>query len=105
MYSIADTLAAHFDAVVLSTFAATVARPQRIIVPDVGFFEELNLLSTTFGSKNVILVHVIQDGCTFINDPRDYVDHPAIDSVTMTYENLSLSLGLMAFLFFELNPA
>lgn len=101
---LATALSLKYDAVVLSTMAATLARVPRIIVPDLGFFAELDALVACFGGSHVMMVHVVRDGCTYDHDPRNYVDHPAVDAITVTYteETVMFTVSLIAYLFFEL---
>lgn len=65
------------------------------------------MLHAKFGSNNVMLVHFVRDGFSFDRDSRNYVDHPSIDAVTIVFQEdtISFSLGLLAYLFFELTPA
>lgn len=78
-----------------------------MIVFDLGFFEELDMLLRKFGADNVTLVHFVRDGFSFNRDSRNYVDHPSIEAVTIVYDEntITFSLGILAFLFFELTPA
>jgi len=95
-------LADTYDAVVLSAHTAVRAQYPRIIVGDVGFFSELQLLVDTFGGAALLLVHVVRDGCAFYGDPRSYIDHPAVDAVTISYDRGWFNFSFLAYLFFEL---
>jgi hypothetical protein len=104
-YELAQLLAAKYDAVSLSTYAATLACKPRMIVHDLGFVGELQILLDTFGENNLLMAHLVKDNCTYDRDPRNYVDHPKIEAVTVVVEseNITFTLGLLGFLFFELD--
>jgi hypothetical protein len=95
-------LARAYNCEILSAYAATLSRAPRIIVPDAGFTAELNLLVDTYGADNLLMVHIIRQGCTFHECSRQYVDHPAVDAITMSYEKNLFDIGFLAYLFFEL---
>ena len=103
LHNLAVSLRSQFNAAIYSTLAASIIRPARGIVPDVGLVSELKLLVETFGAPNIQIVHVGRDGYTFDGDPREYVDYPAVDAVTVVYdeETNGLTLGLIGYLFFE----
>lgn len=103
-YELAQLLAAKYNAVPLSSYAATIACKPRMIVHDLGFAEELQILLDAFGETDLLIVHLVRDNCTYDRDPRNYVDHPKIEAVTVVVESESITftLGLLGFLFFEL---
>jgi hypothetical protein len=98
--AVAQGLAKAHDAEVLSAYAATLSRNPRLIVPDLGFRAELDLLINA--GFELLLIHVIRQGYTFQGCSRGYVDHPDVDAVTINYETGLFDISFIAYLFFEL---
>lgn len=49
-----------------------------VVVPDVGFPEELTLIQENFPDANIVLVHIKRPGCSYVNDSRTYVGEPNV---------------------------
>ena len=49
-----------------------------VVVPDVGFPEELTLIQENFPDANLVLVHIKRPGCSYVNDSRTYVGEPNV---------------------------
>lgn len=49
-----------------------------VVVPDLGFPEELALIQENFPDANIILVHIKRPGCSYVNDSRNYVGEPNV---------------------------
>lgn len=105
LYELAESLVSKYQVNVLSTLAAILTRPARVVVPDLGLPAELEMLIKTFGAGNIQIVHVVRDGCTFDGDPRQYVDHADVEALTLVYSEQTngLTLGLVAYIFFEVS--
>ena len=62
-----------------------------ILVPDIGFQEELSAMCKAFQNtpkvsgrtSNLLLVHLQRPGCDFTNDSRSYVHDPRVKTVTI----------------------
>lgn len=106
LQELAGQLQQQFNAITVSTLAAVMIKPSRAIIPDLGLRAELSLLIETFGASNIQIVHVVRDGYTFDRDPREYVDDANVDAITVFYneETNGLTLGLIAYIFFEVAP-
>lgn len=52
-------------------------------VSDGGFEEEVAPLITHLSTKNILLVHIYREGCSFINDSRHYINIPELKTVEM----------------------
>lgn len=49
-----------------------------VVVPDLGFPEELTTLQEHFPDAKIILVHIYRNGCSFKDDSRNYVGSPDV---------------------------
>lgn len=49
-----------------------------VVVPDLGFPEELTTLQEHFPDANIILVHIHRPGCSYIKDSRSYIGTPDV---------------------------
>lgn len=54
-----------------------------IIVSDAGRDEEIEPLIRAFGAKNILIVQIFRDGCSFDNDIRYYITDPRVKRVTV----------------------
>ncbi len=57
--------------------AAKASGAETVIVPDSGFVEEAEVVAEAFGAKNVRLIRMHREGCTFAGDSRNWIslDH------------------------------
>lgn len=53
------------------------------VVSDAGRDEEVEPLIKQFGAKNILIVHIFRDGCSFDNDIRYYITNPRVKRVTL----------------------
>lgn len=53
------------------------------IVSDAGRDEEIEPLIRQFGAKNILVVHIFRNGCSFDNDIRYYITNPRVKRVTL----------------------
>lgn len=47
-----------------------------VVVPDLGFPEELITLQKYFPDANIVLVHIYRPNCTYVGDSRNYIGSP-----------------------------
>lgn len=52
-----------------------------ILITDVGFREEVTTFARTYGANNCTLIQLTRDGKSFINDSRNYVEHPKVSLI------------------------
>lgn len=64
--------------------SALLRLPNLMLVTDIGFQEEVDILSELVGYDNFLLVHVIREGTTWSGDSRNWCRHDNI----FRYENL-----------------
>lgn len=66
--------------------------PFNYVISDCGFQHEYEyfLALEKQGLCNVVLVHLVREGCSFANDKRNYID-PITDNFTVVHNNGSLS--------------
>lgn len=57
------------------------------VVSDCGFREEALPLVRLFGATNVLLVHIMRDGCNFDNDSRSYIELDDLGVTTVDLYN------------------
>jgi hypothetical protein len=58
-----------------------------IVISDVGRDEEIEPLIKAFGAKNILVVQIFRDGCSFDNDIRYYITDARVKRVTVYNDN------------------
>lgn len=54
---------------------------------DSGFTEEAEVIVEAFGAKNVALIKLEREGCTFAGDSRSYISLPGVTELTVPNNN------------------
>lgn len=52
-----------------------------ICFTDCGFQVEVNHLLKVFPPEDICLIHILREGCSFIDDSREWVHHPALTRI------------------------
>lgn len=64
--------AAAFGALLVQRLRMLSRLPDLLAVPDSGFRPEAQILADAFGAKNILLMRVHREGCSFAGDSRSY---------------------------------
>ena len=66
------------------------------ICSDLGFEEELQPLIAAYDADNILIIHIVREGCDFGNDSRSYIKHPDIRLKTIINRGTVQQLQLTA---------
>lgn len=76
---------------------AAYALPEGLVFfSDGGFPDEIQPLADKVGIKNILIVHIRRDGCTFEGDSRDYVNVDGVKTVVVENDTLGKYLADIA---------